>query len=421
MCLSTLAILFRSRFLIAAFALLLRLGLCCEILQTVPFERFWKASEPGNIAAALIEGKGFRSPYDRSQPTAWVAPAYPALIVAPVFRIFGAYSRTSLYALMFLNAVFGALTVFAIYRIGERFFDTTTAAVASWLWAVSLSGAVMPLLVWDTCLSALLFSLGFLMTLSLLTSTSYLRWATVGLFWGLVCLVNPALLAPVPFLLLVLWIAGRKRAVDVSKHVLVAIAMVVLTVAPWLWRNYRVFHTPVFIRSNFPAELYYGSLGFESHPFGRTNEYQKMGELAYVASKRALVMAYVRQHPSEFFSRSLHRMIAFWTVPAVSRNTWMLLSLLMIAGLVRAMYVKRFCAICFLVVLIYYPTTYYMTYVFPKYRHPIEPIMMLMAAYAIVQASAAIGVRKLSKGGIDISPAPTLPAEGRSVCRRKCS
>ena len=243
--LTTLAILLRSRFLIAAFALLLRLGLCHEILQSVPFQRFWEASEPGNIAVALIGGKGFRSPYDLSQPTAWVAPAYPALIVAPVFRIFGAYSRASLYGLMFLNAVFAALNVFAIYKIGEACFDTATAALASWLWAFFLSGAVLPLLVWDTCLSALLFSLGFLISLALRTSTSYLRWAAVGLFWGGVCLVNPALLAPVPFLLLFFWIAGRRRGINLSRHVLVAAAMIVLAIAPWLWRNYRVFHTPV--------------------------------------------------------------------------------------------------------------------------------------------------------------------------------
>ena len=111
-----------------------------------------------------------------------------------------------------------------------------------------------------------------------------------------------------------------------------------------------------------------------------------MGELAYVAHKRALVTDYVRQRPSEFLSRTLHRIVAFWTVPDISRTSWLLLSLLMIGGLIRGMFVKRFCAVCFLVVLICYPLTYYVTYIFPKYRHPIEPMMMLLAAYAIVQS-----------------------------------
>lgn len=384
---SELAFLFRSRLVIVAFALLLRFGLCHEVLRNMPAEKFWAASETGNIAAAFIEGKGFRSPYDVRQPTAWVAPAYPVLIVAPVFRIFGPYSMKAAYALALLNAVFAALTVLVIFRLGEMCFDTTTAALGAWLWAFFLSGAVMPLLVWDTCLSALLFTVGFLISLAAAKSTRLSRWALVGLFWGATCMVNPALLAPLPFLLVVFWIAGRKRKVNLSKQVLVCVGLTALAITPWLWRNYRVFHTVVFVRSNFPAELYYGNLGFESHPFGPTGEYQRMGELAYVAEKRALVTDYLRHHPTEFLSRTVHRMFAFWTVPAVSRTSWILLSLLMTAGVIRLMCVDRFYGFCFLTVLVFYPLTYYATYIFPKYRHPIEPLMMLLAAFAMVQGT----------------------------------
>jgi len=385
-----LAFLFRSRFLIAAFALLLRFGLCDEVLRNMPPEKFWAASEPGNIAAAFIEGKGFRSPYDVHQPTAWVAPAYPVLIVAPIFRIFGPFSLKSAYALAFLNAMFAALTVLVIFRLGEMCFDTTTAALGAWLWAFFLSGAVMPLLVWDTCLSALLFTVGFLISLPLATSERLSRWALVGLFWGATCLVNPALLAPVPFLLVVFWVEGKKRGLNLSKPAFVSVLMIAVAITPWLWRNYRVFHTAVFVRSNFPAELYYGNLGFESHPFGQSGEYQRIGELAYVAEKRAAVTDYLRNHPTEFLSRTLQRVIAFWTVPAVSRTSWILLSLLTAAGVIRLVYVNRFYGFCFLAVLVFYPLTYYATYIFPKYRHPIEPLMMLVAAYAIVQMPAVI-------------------------------
>jgi hypothetical protein len=51
------------------------------------------------------------------------------------------------------------------------------------------------------------------------------------------------------------------------------------------------------------------------------------------------------------------------------------------------MCVDRFYGFCFLTVLVFYPLTYYATYIFPKYRHPIEPLMMLLAAFAMVQGT----------------------------------
>ena len=150
------AIWFRSRVAIFAFAFLLRVGLCWHMLESIPLPRFWRVSEPAAVAVAVLEGKGFASPYDTKQPTAWIAPFYPVMVVAATFRALGAYSPASTYFLVGLNALFAALTSLVVYALGERAFGASAGATGGWLWATSFSSAVLTLLVWDTCLSALL-------------------------------------------------------------------------------------------------------------------------------------------------------------------------------------------------------------------------------------------------------------------------
>ena len=194
---------FQSRSAIFLLALLLRLGLSWNVLSTTPLKDFWRVSEPATVAESLLAGRGFTSPYDTRQPSAWIAPIYPALIVAPAFRLFGAYSLLATYFLVVLNAVFAAIAALVIVSLGEKTFGRATGLTAGWLWATCVPSAVVPLLVWDTSLSALVLAVGVLLTLTLNERpASDFRWGATGCWWGFACLVNPALITPVPFLAL---------------------------------------------------------------------------------------------------------------------------------------------------------------------------------------------------------------------------
>jgi 4-amino-4-deoxy-L-arabinose transferase-like glycosyltransferase len=382
-----LAFWFRSRVAIFAFAFLLRVGLCLHMLELIPLPRFWSVSEPGAVAVNVLEGRGFASPYDAKQPTAWIAPFYPVMVVASTFRVLGAYSASSTYFLIVLNALFAALTSLVVYTLGERSFGTSTGATAGWLWATSFSNAVLTLLVWDTCLSALLLSFGFLLFLNWEGSCGYRRWGITGAFWGGVLLVNPALIGPLPFLWMLYWYREWKRGRSVWKQMAFAVAVMIAVVSPWLLRNYRVFGKPVFVRSNYAAELYYGNLGFESHPLLATREYQRMGEMAYVASKKSAVTDYIRSNFGGFLQQSAGRVVAFWTVPRITGAYWPIISLLAWCGLAWALLEGKRDGLAYLVVLAIYPAAYYFSYVFEKYRYPMEPMMFVMAGYAIVQTT----------------------------------
>ena len=104
-----------SPYLIAAVALLLRVG-WIVIGHTYRFKttdnNFGFGWEMGSIGASLASGHGFSNPFGAvTGPTAWEPPLYP-YVIAGVFQVFGIYSRASAFVLLALNSVFSALTCF---------------------------------------------------------------------------------------------------------------------------------------------------------------------------------------------------------------------------------------------------------------------------------------------------------------------
>jgi hypothetical protein len=57
------------------------------------------------------------------------------LLLAGIFKIAGAYSLTSLWIAVSLNALFSALTAVFILRLGKRDFGEMVGIVAAWIWA----------------------------------------------------------------------------------------------------------------------------------------------------------------------------------------------------------------------------------------------------------------------------------------------
>src|SRR4029077_14560341 len=98
-----------SLFLIVLVALAARLGFAWYQVRQMPREAIGSvpfAQETGSIAFALATGKGFSSPFrGETGPTAWLTPVYP-LLVSGIFRVFGAFTAGSFFAVVFLNALF---------------------------------------------------------------------------------------------------------------------------------------------------------------------------------------------------------------------------------------------------------------------------------------------------------------------------
>lgn len=401
----------------ALVALALRLGLMLW-LHSYEFPAAWGhfafGMETGSIAGSLSTGQGFSSPFGKpTGPTAWVGPVYPYLC-AGVFRLFGVFSPTSGFVMLFLNSVFAALTCLTIVQIGERTVGRRAGLWAGWLWAAApffMQWAVA--WVWDMSLSALLLSLLFLLALDLRRTTGWRMWLRFGLLWGLAALTNPSLLSFLPFSLAwAAWHLHRERQ-PWLRAVTVAILGCVVVVTPWLIRNRLVFGETVFIRSNFWFEFHLGNyhlsngLGWRGkHPTVNPQEfeeYRRLGELGYVARAREQALEFLRQSPGEFVELSLKRFRYFWdgTPVLYSRaevkvwQPWMVLTFSLLAGFGLLLAFGRWvnAAALFALLLLSYPALYYLTYANIRYRHAIEPELLLLAVYFLHQLATDFRAR----------------------------
>jgi 4-amino-4-deoxy-L-arabinose transferase-like glycosyltransferase len=366
-------------------------------------------AETGSIARSVAEGEGFSSPFTGSTgPTAWIGPLYVYLCAA-VFKLFGVFTPASAIILLSINSAFSALNAAVIYLVGKKICDKTVGLVAGWSWALIPSFmALCTTWVWETTLSALLITLALLLAIELCENASWRKWIGFGVFWGVAALINPALLSVFPISLA--WISFRLRQAQLQyvKRITVTTLVCIATMSPWLIRNRVVFGQWVFIRSNFAFEFYLdnhdipkGESFFSDHPTVSAagyQQYKSMGEIAYVNLYRDKAKTYVREHPGAFLRKTGTRVAEVWTggilpylfllsSPPADLQASALLSLIMFSGLfLAALNGVREWPFCAAVILLY-PLPYYITHPAPRYRHPVEPIMLIMAAYFVVRVA----------------------------------
>jgi len=371
--------------------------------------------EIGRVARSIAEGHGFGSPFHGNTGlTAWLAPVYP-YILAGVFRVFGTYTHASGIAILTFNSLCAALTAIPVYYIAERTLGARLARWSAWLWAL------LPVFywtavrwAWETSFSTLLLMCVLLLTLKL-EQSDWRAWFAWGLLWGVIALTNPSLLSMAPFALL--WGIVRARK---PRYGILAIVVAVVTIAPWLARNRQTFGEWVFVRANFGAELSMGNseqargiwMGWTDPPLNDNElaRYRRLGELKYVAQRKKEAIAFIRQRPEFFLNLSVRRFLLFWVgvpedfsedmTPRDVLPQWPQVALATLAflGLAGLLGRRRVEAWFFAPALLVYPALYYITFPDARYRHPIEPLMLMLAVYT-VSKSLKTSVRASQKRG----------------------
>jgi hypothetical protein len=370
---------------IVLIAVVLRIGVAGVLVAHNQLS--WGVNEPAGIAESIVHGRGFSSAFhDAKGPTAWLAPVYPALL-ACIFRFFGVKTAASAVVAILLNVVFSSLTAAVLVQLGKEQFGETAGIVAGWAWAVMPPLLFMPWLLWETCFSGLVMTLGFTATLRLNGSSKPREWAWCGAIWSFAAWLNPALLAPLAAL--TIDAAAHSRRL---KGPALMIFICLLGISPWTARNYRAFGRIVPIRSNFWPEAYFGNIDFSLHPTGGTMLYQREGEISFAGDLRIRTIQFVRSNPGAFVRLAWERVVAFWMQPSQQHLYPLGLFLMAITGIFQA-WTKKKRWVAFASVLVLYPAVYYVTNTFARYRHPIEPLMYALASYLVCELLAAIGKR----------------------------
>jgi 4-amino-4-deoxy-L-arabinose transferase-like glycosyltransferase len=400
-----------SIFFIVLVALLLRLAVLTigHTYRVTPRrDHFQFGWEVGRIARSIALGEGFSSPTDLpTGPTAWAPPVYPYML-AGAFRLFGVYSNLSAWVILTFNSIFSALTCLTLYQIAEKIYGAAVARATAWTWALFPYAIYYPVrVVWEMSFSAFLLSSAFLLTLRMADEPPHRQtWIRFGLLWGVIALTNTAILSMLPFCLLyIVWRLPRQQVVGVALCVLTA----GLLVTPWLVRNYTVFGKFVFVRDNLPLEMHMAnndqSAGLwtrSEHP-GNDPEamrrFQELGEIRFMEEKQHEVREFIREHPGQFLRFTLERIVYFWIGPPqanivagydlmIARHVAFLLpAVLALGGLFMTLRNGKQGGLLLACFLLVYPLPYYLVNPFPRYKHPIEPEIILLAVYLFWEAS----------------------------------
>jgi 4-amino-4-deoxy-L-arabinose transferase-like glycosyltransferase len=374
--------------------------------------------EVGRIARALATGRGYSDPFMApSGPTAWCPPIYP-LLLAGVFKLFGVYSALSAWVILTINSVFSALTAVAVYELANRSLGRRVALWSGWIWA--LYPAAMQYAVhwvWEMAITTCLLSAVLVVALRVrgigdaappADRQKTTLWALFGVLWGLIALLNPSLLIFLPACgLWMLWGERRDLLRGTARATLAAL-LCTACIAPWIWRNWLVFHTFIPMRPNFGAELYASSLESNNgFPWGAAvsiypatpdqQRYRAIGEIAFCRERGEMAKAIFRANPGRFAQYTRKRIYFFWIgVPHPIEKSFLTevfrelnYSFLSLSGLLGlALAIKRRIpgAALYASAFLLLPMVYYFVTVQARFRSPLEPLICIFGVYLFQSA-----------------------------------
>ena len=364
--------------------------------------------EQGNVARALVAGKGFGSPFYSDQLSAIMPPVFP-LVVAACFKLFGVHTPQSIFAVHAFNCVISALACIPVFLLARRTFGERMGWWGAWAWACSPYGIYFAA-AWAWSTHILLLCLCWLLYLSqdLDESPRLGLWAGFGLLAGFAALTEPSVLVAMPVLMGValwrLWRAGKRWLAPGT----VASLMILAMLAPWTIRNAMVFHKFIPMRDSMGLELWMGNNGQnlrwtsdELHPLHDMQEladYNSMGELKYMEHKDQQAKAYIAAHPGWYAGMCVRRAVYIWTGFWSFNRAYLAdestdpenipfatgLTLMAVTGLVLLWKQRPYDAIRFGGVMFVMPMIYYFAHPEPYHLRPLDPLMGILGCYAFV-------------------------------------
>jgi hypothetical protein len=403
--------------------------------------------EAGRIARSVVWGQGYANPFNGvSGPTAWLPPLYP-LMIAAAFKVFGVYTRAAGLALLVANSLFSAGVAPAVYEIAARCFDAKgiarrrskrvepVAMWAGWVWAVypaALQYAIH--WVWEMSLTAFLFAWVVVVALRLREAAGSRKqevgnretslWAWFGLLWGLVALSNASLLLCFPAMVVwIVWpelvrtVSGRQLPVTSSlRGALVGIVLAggvfAAVLTPWVVRNERVLHAFVPTRGNLGIELYESTLERnDGFPWGTTlslwpgdaefRRYAAMGEAKYSAIRGGEAKARMVARPGRMARWTVDRFFFFWdgtphppdkhpVMEYLRQLSYCFISACGLLGMALMVWRRVEGAGLFALIFVLLPLPYYLVTVQPRFRHPMEPLIAVLAVYLFRSAEKTV-------------------------------
>jgi hypothetical protein len=283
-----------------------------------------------DMAQSIAAGKGIAI---EGVPTAFRVPLYPIFLAALTM------GHKAFWPIAITQSMIGAGTTFCAALLARQMFRGPAAARAATL-AAAITAVYPYYVVHDTALQETsLFTLLTLAAVMLLRQTEQTAKLTLGASAGLLLGLDVLTRATIaPFALVApLWLVWRKR----TRAGVVCAILLVLTVAPWLWRNYILTGTPT-LSTESGVELWNGNNGFlfshypqESSDLSKADALEALSHsdkqyLERIANDEELTsrwffhkaLAYIESHPRQTVIDGLRKNAAGFSWLPSPRHGW---------------------------------------------------------------------------------------------------
>lgn len=353
-------------------------------------------------------GQRFAAGYGMTFPTEW----YPwikadavqsyysyaiSLFLAGIYRLFG-YQPLIARLIMGLLSV---LIVFMLYLVTRRLFNERVALIASAIAAVYAYLIFYGVtLVTETPFTlALLVSVYLCLHIKEQDGSGMATWLLLGVTLAITVLLRMAVIFFVPILLL--WLALEMRQKRRFYQFLIPLAVIALAVAPFTIRNYLLWGQFSLLETQFGHVFWNGN-----HPdhLGDFHPYQVFPIPAAVLASQndvlitnqllRLGIANVLADPLHFVQLTITRLREFFTFWPTEDSGWIqnglrvlsfgLLVPLTSIGLIANVTRFRQLAPVYLFIVIH-TGIYAITWTMIRYRMPMEPFLIMFAAYTLEQ------------------------------------
>ncbi|MCK4401086.1 glycosyltransferase family 39 protein [bacterium] len=366
------------------------------------------------LAANFLSGKGLILNDGRCS----FRPCLFPLFLAGVYSLFG----HSYLAAKIILAVISSFTCLLIYWLGKESFNKSTGLIAMGISAIYPKFVYYSAQLCTETLYMFFLVLSFLFLIKYRHSLFFFHIMLAGMFFALASLTRSILFAFFPLVLIWL-VIGMKSKKKAFMHFLVFAFTILLTMSPWIGRNYRLHHAFVPTTTEGGYSFWIGSNPLATgggHCYSSdSTAFDKLSEVDRDRLYYKMGFDYIKKNPSKFIQLAFNKFLRFWRIYPHQRDeikkgvivdlridlkyviiggiSFGVILPFFIFGLIVSMFMWRK-VLLFHLLIVYYTLIHMMFFAVTRSRAVIMPFIIIIASYGVLVLLCGFSNNHLSEG-----------------------